>query len=84
MTGGLSAEYANQWIMTRELSAEWIAVSMFWKQWWQHWNVAKFVSDAFHECSHLKTLQHIVNHGLAVPPHPPFRLGLVSSDFHLF
>ena len=31
-----------------------ISASMHWKQWWQHWNTAKFVPGGFHGCSHRK------------------------------
>ena len=30
----------------------WILASMHWKRWWQRWNIPKFASGGFHECSH--------------------------------
>jgi histone-lysine N-methyltransferase SETMAR len=32
----------------------------------------------------LKTVEHIVNLGWTVVPHPPYSLDLAPSDFHLF
>ena len=32
----------------------------------------------------LKTMEHIVNYGWTVVPHPPYSPDLVPSDFHLF
>ena len=32
----------------------------------------------------LKTVEHIVNRGWTVVPHPPYSLDLAPSDFHLF
>lgn len=29
----------------------WVSVSVRWKQWWRHWNIARFVSGGSHECS---------------------------------
>jgi len=30
----------------------WVSASVHWKQWWQRWNIAKFVPSGSHDCSH--------------------------------
>jgi histone-lysine N-methyltransferase SETMAR len=74
---------ANRWITTRELCMELnfgfnaleIMVATL-EYLLQHDNTRLQTS--------LKTVEHIINIGWTVIPHPPYSLDLAPSDFHLF
>jgi len=37
-----------------ECVQNWISALMHWKNWWQCWNIVKFVPNGSQECSHIK------------------------------
>ena len=43
--------WANRGLQPGNCVQSWISASVLWKQWWQHWNITKFVLSGSHKCS---------------------------------